>query len=257
MHIHVDIDCLPCPNAERGALPGPGAGAGGGRARSGPGRRQLQRRSNLEPVPQRYLRHRQRGRDHRLGGGNYCPKDYVTREQMAAFMNRLGALQAGKTPVVNADKVDGFQGSTWRWALPHPLGCDRHRRSHLGRPSRCEQRPDPIYRRSACSGPFSAQRRQFAPSLAAIDDDATCTGTPVAPTAPAGKVCISSPRRWPSTTPQEGDGVSGFETRAFSVPSSPTPPASALIRASTSPGPIRRPEAESSRSVRAARSGGG
>jgi hypothetical protein len=37
----------------------------------------------------------------------YCPKDFVTREQMAAFLNRLGALQAGKTPVVNADKVDG------------------------------------------------------------------------------------------------------------------------------------------------------
>jgi hypothetical protein len=42
------------------------------------------------------------------GGGKYCPKDYVTREQMAAFMNRLGALSPSKTPVVNADKVDGF-----------------------------------------------------------------------------------------------------------------------------------------------------
>jgi S-layer homology domain len=41
------------------------------------------------------------------GGGNYCPKDYVTREQMAAFMNRLGALSPSKTPVVNADKLDG------------------------------------------------------------------------------------------------------------------------------------------------------
>ena len=37
----------------------------------------------------------------------YCPKDYVTREQMAAFLNRLGALGPGKVPVVNADKVDG------------------------------------------------------------------------------------------------------------------------------------------------------
>ena len=37
----------------------------------------------------------------------YCPKDFVTREQMAAFLNRLGALGPGKTPVVNADKVDG------------------------------------------------------------------------------------------------------------------------------------------------------
>ncbi|HLE58875.1 MAG TPA: S-layer homology domain-containing protein, partial [Candidatus Limnocylindria bacterium] len=33
------------------------------------------------------------------GGGNFCPSAFVTREQMAAFMNRLGALAAGKTPV--------------------------------------------------------------------------------------------------------------------------------------------------------------
>jgi hypothetical protein len=26
------------------------------------------------------------------GGGNYCPSANVTREQMAAFLNRLGAL---------------------------------------------------------------------------------------------------------------------------------------------------------------------
>ena len=32
----------------------------------------------------------------------YCPDDNVTREQMAAFMNRLGALGPGKTPVANA-----------------------------------------------------------------------------------------------------------------------------------------------------------
>ena len=42
------------------------------------------------------------------GGGNYCPAEFVTREQMAAFMNRLGALSAGKTPVVNADRLDGL-----------------------------------------------------------------------------------------------------------------------------------------------------
>ena len=41
----------------------------------------------------------------------FCPKDFVTREQMAAFLNRLGALQAGKTPVVNADKVDGLNST--------------------------------------------------------------------------------------------------------------------------------------------------
>lgn len=41
------------------------------------------------------------------GAGKYCPKDFVTREQMAAFLNRLGALAPDKTPVVNADRVDG------------------------------------------------------------------------------------------------------------------------------------------------------
>lgn len=41
----------------------------------------------------------------------YCPSDFVTREQMAAFMNRLGALSPGKTPVVNADMVDGKHAS--------------------------------------------------------------------------------------------------------------------------------------------------
>jgi hypothetical protein len=41
------------------------------------------------------------------GGGNYCPKAEVTREQMAAFLNRLGALAPDKTPVVNAAKLGG------------------------------------------------------------------------------------------------------------------------------------------------------
>ncbi len=45
------------------------------------------------------------------GGGNFCPSANVTREQMAAFMNRLGALAPGKTPVVNATKIDGFSSA--------------------------------------------------------------------------------------------------------------------------------------------------
>lgn len=45
------------------------------------------------------------------GNNNYCPKANVTREQMAAFMNRLGALAPGKTPVVNADRLDGYHAS--------------------------------------------------------------------------------------------------------------------------------------------------
>jgi hypothetical protein len=45
------------------------------------------------------------------GGGNYCPSAFVTREQMAAFLNRLGALAPGKVPVVNADRVDGLDST--------------------------------------------------------------------------------------------------------------------------------------------------
>lgn len=56
---------------------------------------------------------------------SYCPNDFVTRGQMAAFLNRLGALQAGKTPVVNAataQKTDGWSlgcpsGTTWSQGL--------------------------------------------------------------------------------------------------------------------------------------------
>jgi hypothetical protein len=38
----------------------------------------------------------------------YCPEDYVTREQMAAFMNRLGAIGAGEEPVADARTVQGL-----------------------------------------------------------------------------------------------------------------------------------------------------
>ena len=41
------------------------------------------------------------------GGGNYCPAGLVTRGEMAAFLNRLGALAPGTTPVVNAAELDG------------------------------------------------------------------------------------------------------------------------------------------------------
>ena len=47
------------------------------------------------------------------GSGKYCPNQAVTRGQMAAFMNRLGALAPGKTPVVNADRLDGLDSSAF------------------------------------------------------------------------------------------------------------------------------------------------
>jgi hypothetical protein len=45
------------------------------------------------------------------GGTRYCPSNFVTREQMAAFMNRLGALAPGKTPVVNAAELNGVSST--------------------------------------------------------------------------------------------------------------------------------------------------
>lgn len=45
------------------------------------------------------------------GGGKFCPSQSVTRGQMAAFLNRLGALAPDKDPVVNADRVDGIDSS--------------------------------------------------------------------------------------------------------------------------------------------------
>ncbi len=47
------------------------------------------------------------------GGGRYCPKANVTREQMAAFLNRLGALSSSQTPVVNATKLDGLDSNSF------------------------------------------------------------------------------------------------------------------------------------------------
>lgn len=52
------------------------------------------------------------------GGGKYCPSANVTRAEMAAFMNRLGALQAGKTPVVNANTSRSTDG----WSIGCPTG---------------------------------------------------------------------------------------------------------------------------------------
>lgn len=45
------------------------------------------------------------------GGGKFCPDANVTRGQMAAFLNRLGALSPEKTPVVNADRLDGLHAN--------------------------------------------------------------------------------------------------------------------------------------------------
>jgi hypothetical protein len=50
----------------------------------------------------------------------FCPGDNVTREQMAAFLNRLGALGEGTTPVVNAAALGGFGPENYAFA-PEPI----------------------------------------------------------------------------------------------------------------------------------------
>lgn len=47
------------------------------------------------------------------GGGRYCPDGLVTRGQMAAFLNRLGALASNKQPKVNADRLDGLNSTAF------------------------------------------------------------------------------------------------------------------------------------------------
>ena len=128
------------------------------------------------------------------GGGNYCPTDYVTREQMAAFMNRLGALGPGKTPVVNADKVDGFQGTdlalgtatipsgmtvTGEGVFDGAIVADNaDHQFDVELPGRA-----PVA--------LNSNNVNFAPDSGTADDeDPTCTGSSSAPTALAGKVCI-------------------------------------------------------------------
>lgn len=54
----------------------------------------------------------------------YCPEDSVTRGQMAAFMNRLGALAPNKTPVVNAAKLDGHLPDDFVRNVGRDAGCD-------------------------------------------------------------------------------------------------------------------------------------
>ncbi|MDP8958898.1 MAG: hypothetical protein M3N51_06805 [Actinomycetota bacterium] len=51
----------------------------------------------------------------------YCPDDFVTREQMAAFLNRLGALSADQEPVVNAAELGGREAREFAWTEGVPL----------------------------------------------------------------------------------------------------------------------------------------
>jgi hypothetical protein len=57
-------------------------------------------------------------------GTNYCPNGLVTRGQMAAFMNRLGALAPGSSPKVNATELDGLDSSAFARPLMAVVNAD-------------------------------------------------------------------------------------------------------------------------------------
>ncbi len=127
------------------------------------------------------------------GGGNFCPSANVTREQMAAFMNRLGALAPGKTPVVNADKVDGLDPFEIAAGLaPIPPGVTVTGSGLWDHVAVQDNSDVQLLVELPGRAPvnLASGTVNFAPHVAAADDDATCTGTPGAPSAPAGKVCI-------------------------------------------------------------------
>jgi hypothetical protein len=48
----------------------------------------------------------------------YCPNNNVTRKDMAVFLNKLGALGPGTTPVANATKLDGLDSSAFQRDVP-------------------------------------------------------------------------------------------------------------------------------------------
>lgn len=156
------------------------------------------------------------------GGGQYCPSDFVTREQMAAFMNRLGALQAGRTPVVNAAQLDGHDAiavAAGEVVIPSGTtvtGYDGWDGSSAGSgdvifvvdlPARAPE-------------PLANDDVNFAPAMGLVvnDADAGCTGSAAAPTAPEGKLCLYIDNE-SGVSAVEGFRAlaDGFEDRAFLV----------------------------------------
>jgi hypothetical protein len=127
------------------------------------------------------------------GGGNYCPSAFVTREQMAAFMNRLGALGPGKVPVVNADKVDGFNGTDLAFGtatIPSGMTVTGFYYWDAGTTLDNGDVQFALELPGLAPVALGTDSVNFAPSAYSQDDDATCSGSAAAPTAPSGRFCI-------------------------------------------------------------------
>ena len=123
------------------------------------------------------------------GAGNYCPKDYVTREQMAAFMNRLGALSPGKNPVVDAAELGGVAASGfYRYGSTVPSGASLSGTfafSDTGEPGTDVTGEDTISFALPLSG---------APTVHLINRGDPlpqgCSGSVIAPVASPGNLCV-------------------------------------------------------------------
>jgi hypothetical protein len=155
------------------------------------------------------------------GGGKFCPDRNVTRAEMAAFLNRLGALASNKTPVVNADRVDGLDSTALLvGSAPIPAGTTVTGYASFDHAVIADNADVIVSVEFPAPAPVAlvSANVNFAPHALASDDDATCTGTSVAPTAPAGKVCIYLVT---SAGVDGGQGfdaeASGFTNRAFLV----------------------------------------
>lgn len=140
----------------------------------------------------------------------YCPNDNVTRGQMAAFMNRLGALGPGKTPVVNAataeeadhatdadnatnaddaDTLDGLD-STYFQPAEVPLGATIY-----GTIGALDYTPTTNDEGSANAqlpipAPVGLDDAHVTVAGGSDDTAGACTGSSAAPTAAPGHVCI-------------------------------------------------------------------
>jgi len=122
------------------------------------------------------------------GGGKYCPKAYVNREQMAAFLNRLGSLDGVSTPSVDAASVDGLGSEAFhRYDAVAPLGAVQYGFWDIAG-------------RATAAGQFDGSHASFSvpllfaptPHVITPGDPVPtgCSGTAASPSASAGHLCI-------------------------------------------------------------------
>lgn len=124
----------------------------------------------------------------------YCPDKNVTRAEMAAFLNRVGALGSGKTPVANAATARSTDG----WSL----GCPANTTSSQGLCFDNAIRGNGgIYEASdACAaintGPFFGGHRWFLPGANQLRSAAAVAGLGVTTVEWSSDMWIDSTDGW-------------------------------------------------------------